>query len=190
MDTEVSQQVLRALREIVRAMDIHSRRRVQEHGLTRTQLAVLRALADLGEIPVGKLAEAVRLSPATLTGAVDRLEKRGVVQRVRSERDRRIVFVALLQPGRTMLEAAPPRLHKPFSSRFAELTDWEKVLILSSLQRVADMMQGKGVGGSILESSAGRNVARVAVDCMPGARAGLCLRNRKMNLEGQRHDSA
>lgn len=113
--------VLLSLRQIIRAVDLHSRRLVHDHGLTGPQLLLLRALERLGEVPVGELARDVSLSHATVTGVLDRLEKRGLVQRTRSEEDKRKVLVSTTESGLVLLADAPSLL--PFSEATKETVD-------------------------------------------------------------------
>jgi DNA-binding MarR family transcriptional regulator len=51
----------------------------------------------------GEIAEAARLSPASVTNMLDDLERDGIVTRVRSDADRRRVLVTLTDTGRTVL---------------------------------------------------------------------------------------
>ena len=70
METPLSMenQIVAAIRRIMRAVDLHSRRLAEEHGLTGPQLATLQAAASLGESSTGTLARAVHLSGPTVTG--------------------------------------------------------------------------------------------------------------------------
>jgi DNA-binding MarR family transcriptional regulator len=137
----IHDQVLIALRRIIRRVDMHSRSLAQKHGLTGPQLLLLRELSEKDERSVGSLAKTMSLSSATVSGIVDRLSRRGMVQRVRGGTDRRNVMVKLTDDGRTALEKAPPLLQEQFMSEFEGLRDWEQSQILSSLQRVASMME-------------------------------------------------
>lgn len=56
-----------------------------------------------GPLPISKLAARTPVSRAAMTGTVDRLEKRGLVQRRPNEFDRRGVVVALTQKGESLL---------------------------------------------------------------------------------------
>jgi predicted ArsR family transcriptional regulator len=95
----------------------------------------------------------VSLSHATVTGILDRLERRGVVQRHRSDSDRRQIVVRLTEQGHKALASAPPPLQESFLNNFRRLQDWEQTLVLSSLQRIASMMQvGEIDGGPVLVS--------------------------------------
>jgi len=137
----VSREVLVALRRIMRAIDLHSRHLMQKYGVSGPQLVILQELSHFGEVPIGTLAGAVSLSQATVTGIMDRLEKRGLVERRRDEDDKRRVLVAVTSDGKRLLLAAPPPLQESFVREFSRIADWEQSLILSSLQRVVSMME-------------------------------------------------
>ena len=65
-----------------------------------TDIQILGFLANEEPLPTGRLAEAAGLSPGAATTAVDRLEKAGYVQRLRTEDDRRRVMVQLTPRAR------------------------------------------------------------------------------------------
>ena len=138
---DVHEQVLMSLRQIIRAVDLHSRKLVHDHGLTGPQLLVLRTLDRMGVVPVGTLAKEIILSHATVTGVLDRLEKRVLVRRTRSDLDKRKVLVGVTEAGLVILESAPSLLQEDFVERLSKLKPWEQTLILSSVQRIASMMQ-------------------------------------------------
>ncbi len=140
--------VLIALRRIVRAIDLHSRTLMQRHGLTGPQLLVMRQLIDVPEQSVGVIADRISLSQATITGIVDRLEARRLIERRRDEADKRRVLVKLTDEGRRVADAAGPLLQEHFLERFAALADWEQSLILASLQRVVAMMEAQQIDAS------------------------------------------
>ncbi len=79
-------------------------------GLTARMHAVLGHLTASGPLTVGELAEHLRLSRAATTELVDRVEERGLVARIRDERDRRRVFVWVTDEGRTAAAAVRPRV--------------------------------------------------------------------------------
>jgi DNA-binding MarR family transcriptional regulator len=139
--SDFSREVLVALRRIMRAIDLHSRQLIGKYGISGPQLLILQELASLGEVPTGTLATAVSLSQATVTGIMDRLEKRGLVTRRRDHADKRRVLVTVTADGKRLLLAAPPPLQQSFVREFSRLKEWEQSLILSSLQRVVSMME-------------------------------------------------
>lgn len=138
-------EVLVALRRIMRAVDIRSRHLSRASGLTAPQWVLLRALAASGSMGIGNLAREIHLSQATTTDIVDRLEKRGLVSRARSTVDRRRVQVAILPEGIRLVDESPAPLQQDFVDRFQRLNDWEQTQILSSLQRLGEMMDAQRI---------------------------------------------
>ncbi len=138
----LSHAVLIALRRIVRAIDLHSKKLVQQHGVTGPQMLVLSLLDDAG-ISVGDIARAANLSQATVTDILDRLERRALVQRTRSAADKRRVLVSATPAARRILDASPSLLQDSFMQEFAKLPDWEQTNIVATLQRVAAMMNAQ-----------------------------------------------
>lgn len=147
-------QVLISLRQIIRAIDLHSKKIERLSGLTGPQLLVMQVIARQGPLTPGAVAKEVSLSQATVTTILDRLERKGYLQRERSSQDKRMVLVSLTANGQEVLSRAPALLQESFTQRFGELTDWEQNLILSSLQRVAMMMNADELDAApLLDSS-------------------------------------
>lgn len=147
----VTNEVMSALRRIIRAIDLHSRALVQRYGLTGPQLVVLKELLAAAPMPVNELANSVNLSQATVTGILDRLEKKSMIERLRSQADRRKVLVSPTSTAEEALAGAPPLLQEHFTATFGKLPDWEQHQILSSLQRIVALMEaGDVAAGPIL----------------------------------------
>jgi len=71
--------------------------------LSFAQYHLLFGLAERDELSTGELALAADLSPATVTQMLDSLAEMGLVERTRSERDRRVVTCTLTTRGRTLI---------------------------------------------------------------------------------------
>lgn len=147
------EQVIVALRRITRAIDLHSRLLLKRYGLTSPQLAALRVVARSQPVSVGGIARRIHLGQATLTGILGRLEKRGLVVRARADRDRRSVLVELTDAGRELVETAPPLLQERFHRGLSELPDWQRTMILATLQQVAAMMDAEQLDAAPLLAS-------------------------------------
>lgn len=142
---ETEDQIVASIRRIMHAVELHSRRLVEHVGLTGPQLAVLRKTAQLRRTPIGSLARAIHLSQPTVTGILDRLEKRGLIQRTRDEQDRRAVNISITAAGQELLDRAPSLLQDQFRKELEKLQDWERTLMLAILQRIAAMMEAEGL---------------------------------------------
>ncbi len=146
-------EVLLALRRITRAIDLHSRSLIQKHGLTGPQLVILHTLSTMGEVSISGLAKAISLGQATVTGILARLEKKGLISRRRSESDKRVVLVSTTRQCDKVLESAPPLLQESFLDQYTRLQDWERTLILSSLQRVVALMKASSLDATPILTS-------------------------------------
>ncbi|MFM4805113.1 MarR family winged helix-turn-helix transcriptional regulator [Aeromonas bivalvium] len=142
---EKHDEVLIALRQIIRAIDMHSKRLIKEAGLTAPQLLLLKGINELGQISMRQLANHTNMSQATATTIMDRLESRQLVERVRSQTDKRKVHATLTEQGRQLLSNAPTPLQDHFIQRFQALEGWEQTLLLSSLQRISHMMNASNI---------------------------------------------
>ncbi len=140
--------VLIALRRVIRATDLHSKRLSKIAGLTAPQLLILKTLHNKGNLPAGEIANQISLSQATVTIILDRLESRGLITRQRSTKDKRKVIASLTDDGREILANAPKPLQEHFVRQFSSLHDWEQTAIISSLQRVACMMDAENIDAS------------------------------------------
>lgn len=86
-----------AIRHYQRAVDAVDEATAGLLGVNRTDLRALDALAESGPQPAGRLAELINLSAAATTTALDRLERRGHIRRVRDTADRRRVLVEITE---------------------------------------------------------------------------------------------
>lgn len=136
-------EVLVYLRRIIHATDLQSRRIAKVCGMTIPQVMVLNSIDQLGDVTVKRISDEVSLSQATVTTILNRLEDRGLLERVRNADDKRIVNARLTAAGKAALAASPPLLHESFIQRFECLSKREKEKILSSLQSVAGMMDAE-----------------------------------------------
>jgi len=141
----LEEQVIAALRRIIRAIDIHSRVLLQRSGMTIPQVRALQTIQQFQPITVGALARAIHLGAATVTGILGRLEKRGLVSRARGDADRRSVVVQLTDEGAKVVAEAPSLLQDRFHRELAKLEQWEQTMILATLQRIASMMDATDI---------------------------------------------
>ena len=132
--------MLVSLRKITQAITLHSRDLSRRYGLTGPQLTILSEIANHQTLSVTELARYISLSQATVTDILNRLEKRGLIERTRDSADRRRVLIRITDQCREILSQAPPPLQETFVEGYGALSEWEQLMILSALKRVVDLM--------------------------------------------------
>lgn len=150
MSEPLTTETLKALRRILRASDLGTRKIAATTGLTPSQLLVLQEIAQRGETTPSMLSAALQFGQATITNIVDRLEAAGLVTRQRSSRDKRQIILQATEAGRDRLEKAPDMLQTQFSIGFAALPAWEQAMILASLERLAAIIGAETIDAAPL----------------------------------------
>ena len=149
---EKHEELFTSLRKVIRAIDLHSKHLSKTVGLTGPQLVILQQIGRQKGILARQVAKNVNLSPATVTSILDRLEARDLVHRIRSSEDKRRVGLFLTESGENLLIKAPQPLQDHFIEKFSALAEWEQSQLLSSVQRLANMMDAQDLDAApILE---------------------------------------
>jgi len=105
-----------------------------EFDLSPMALKLLYVLEPGTEAPMSVLAETLFCDASNVTGIVDRLEARGVIERRDNPRDRRVKLIALTDEGATMRERIRQRLHEP-PAQIAALSGEDKRALRDILRR-------------------------------------------------------
>lgn len=103
----VVDEVMQNLRRIVKALQEYSSSVEKQFGLTGPQLWALWELNRRGPMSLKALAERMHLDPSTVTGVVERLNKKGLLSREADSEDRRRVVLDLTAEGRATVKSAP-----------------------------------------------------------------------------------
>jgi MarR family transcriptional regulator, organic hydroperoxide resistance regulator len=100
-----------------------------QYGVTPTQLSVLKLLQEIGDLSLGTLSRQIRAHNSTVTGIVDRMEAAGLVERARSDEDRRVWIIRLTSQGKKVAERAKISPWEILRSALAALpaTDQERL---------------------------------------------------------------
>lgn len=142
-DGRLDLRILRALRRIIQAVDIHSRKLASQYNITAPQLVALLSIVDYGPLSLSDIGRDIHLSNSTIVGILDRLEGKGLVRRERSTQDRRLVLVSATPAGETLVESAPSPLQDVLAHALDELPELERTAIALSLERIVELMEAK-----------------------------------------------
>ena len=106
--------------------------------LSVAELRILRVLREQGSSPMNRFCAETMLSQPSITGLVDKLEERGLVERVRSREDRREVLIAITAKGNQTYSKGMD-LHRQFVEKaLSALEDDEAKSLVSLLKKLAD----------------------------------------------------
>lgn len=155
--TATDVRVLRAIRRIIRAVDMHSKTLQQDQDITAPQLVCLLTLVRLGPLTLKALSQAIDLSPSTTVGVVDRLAAKGLVERTRSATDRRQVLVSATTAGHRLARQSPSPLQDRLVSRLAALPVAEQQQLADALEHLVGLM-----GATAIDASAILDLAPIA----------------------------
>ena len=140
--------ILRALRRIIRAVDMHSRKLNNDFNITAPQMICLYSLTKGGKMTQSELSKQVSIGVSTINGVINRLEKKELVVRQRDTKDRRKVFVTVTETGRELTKSAPSLLQERFSNASRNLPELEQAAITLSLERVVELMEAEHLEAS------------------------------------------
>ncbi len=132
--------ILKSHRQIIRAIEIHSRKLEHDFQITGPQLGCLLVIREKGPIAVTRLAARVFLSPGTVVGIIDRLEEKNLVQRVRSKKDRRLVEIGITAEGEEVIARTPHPLQGALGTALRDIPDGERVDIAVALEKLVSLM--------------------------------------------------
>lgn len=118
-----------------------------EYGLTGPQLAVMKMLEPVGKLSLSELSDRIRARNSTVTGIIDRMEREGLVERRRSEEDRRVVHIVLTRQGRQLASEIPVEPVQIFRQVLSELSTRDasdlKRILTRLARRVRELVEAK-----------------------------------------------
>ena len=136
--------ILIKIRKIVRSIDIESKKIQKEHGVSIPQVLCLNFLHNSPNYQAtqGEIRRFLNLNPSTVSGIIDRLEKKGYLARLPKLGDKRVVNIALTSAGDKLLKTIPSLLHVQLSEKLKKLNDSEFIKVeegLNTLIRILDI---------------------------------------------------
>ena len=88
------------------SLQAHALKNIASLGLGLSDFGILEILLHKGCLPVNQIGEKIRLTSGSISVAIDRLERKGLVRRQNDPDDRRTRVVHLTAPGRKLIERA------------------------------------------------------------------------------------
>ena len=142
---QTSELVLINIRKIIRAVELHSRRIYADITLTGPQLIILKAVSKNHGITISELANCSSLSQPTVSALVKKLLEKNLLLKKADKVDKRKVLLHISAKGEKLLLKSPSLLQDEFVNELNSLPSWHRYMILSSLEKLADMMHAQTV---------------------------------------------
>jgi len=138
-------EIMQSLRQIFRAIQDYSQEVSKEFGITGPQLWALKIISTDGRLSLGELTKKMYLHPSTVSGVMDRLEKKGYVARDRGQKDRRVVTVHLTPKGKKLVKKAPNPIQGKMVYGLRKLERRKLNSIYESVQKLVRIMAVQNV---------------------------------------------
>lgn len=114
---------------------------VEENGFTPPQMHTLMWIGGEGPLTMGEIARRVGVTEKTVTGIVDRLETKGLVQRERDLNDRRVIRVYLTEDGVRTHEEMSSQVLARMTEFMSFLPDEDSSALVGIVQRLVTRLE-------------------------------------------------
>jgi len=135
------EEMLTLIKRIMALIKQSFERDLKKMDVTESQILVMRVLNHYGDMKVSDISRKLDLSNSTVSGIIDRLVEKKIVERRRSEKDRRIVMISLaeeyLQPVKRHLIAFAQKMRRVLSTTTEEDLDF----ILEGLEKLRTILE-------------------------------------------------
>lgn len=147
----VIQDLVWSIRRLVRAVYLDSQKISKRYGLTGPQSAVIRNLYNNGPMSSADLSRNLFVTPSNITGIIDRLEKKKLVERIKKKGDRRVSLITLTNTGNELSKTLPDPIMKKFIAELADLEPEHVQLLAMAMNQILNLIDTEEDEGEPLE---------------------------------------
>jgi DNA-binding MarR family transcriptional regulator len=139
---KIAQEIEEHVRAVTQILRRPLETRIAREGLTGPQLGVLRTLFHSDRLTLSELSQKVGLAHSTISGIVDRLEARGIVERVPHESDGRFTRIAISKQVLAYVrEKLPATTLHPMMKALSKARPDERDSVLIGLRTLRRLLQ-------------------------------------------------
>lgn len=138
---------VRLLAECMQSFERCSGEHVRQHGLTHPQFDIIATLGNTAGMSYKELGEKTLITKGTLTGVIERLEQKGLVERQRSDCDKRSFFVRLTADGEAMFHTVFPKVIGMGKQLFADYSEDDYAALEKNLARLKNAIMAGACHG-------------------------------------------
>ncbi|WP_435549199.1 MarR family winged helix-turn-helix transcriptional regulator [Desulfobacterium sp. N47] len=138
--TNSQKEIIHSIRRLMQGSELYAKEINKKYNTSAAQVNCLLALKEYGPLPPSQIAKIIMVNSSTVTGIIDRLEQKGLVERQRISQDRRIITVQLTESGKTLAENAPSPIQQKIIDGLKRLTPQEIEHIVNGLNMLTNML--------------------------------------------------
>lgn len=128
------------IRRLMQGSYLYNKELNKKYQVSAPQLSSLLALYENGPLPPSQIAKYIMVNSSTVTGIIDRLEQKELVQRSRISLDRRVITVTLTERGQELAKNAPPPIQEKIVDGLQKLLPDEIEQIVQALTKLTYML--------------------------------------------------
>ncbi|QIZ68572.1 MarR family winged helix-turn-helix transcriptional regulator [Geobacillus subterraneus] len=144
MPSAMNEKTVAELEKLLRYIAANLKQRGREiltnYPITPPQFVALQWLLEEGDLTVGELSNKMYLACSTTTDLIDRMERNGLVSRIRDEHDRRVVRIHLLEKGERIIEEVIEKRQRDLARVLENFSDEEIVFLERCLRKLHQEM--------------------------------------------------
>ena len=134
-------EIVQSFRKIFKAIQTYSEEVLKEFGVTGPQLWLLKTIQNESGIRVSELSQRMFLHISTVSSIINRLEEKGLLERRRTKKDRRVVLVHLTDEGKRLIKKAPEPAQGKLLHGLQKLSQEEVLALYDSLKKIVELME-------------------------------------------------
>ncbi len=138
--TKRTKEIVFSIRRLMQAGELYTKELNKNYNISAAQLNCILALYDNGPLSPSQIAKYIMVNSSTVTGIIDRLEKKDLAKRLRISSDRRIITIELTKAGKTLAENAPPPIQQKIIDGLKKLPKSEIDKIAFALTKLTSML--------------------------------------------------
>lgn len=135
---------VRLLAQCMQGFERHSNEHVRRFDLTPPQFDIIATLGNTAGMSCKELGDKTLITKGTLTGVLNRLEEKKLLERIRSNDDRRSIFVKLTAAGQQLFETVFPQVIAQGKLLFADYDERQFAELEEQLTRLKQRIDAQG----------------------------------------------
>jgi len=150
---EVISEIIDNIRRVFKAVHEQSKKAKRKTGITGPQLWAIKIISEVAPVKTSDLADRMYLHPATVTGIINRLEVIGLINRIRTNADRRVVRIELTVDGKKLVTKSPQVAQGLLVEGLEALTQKKLLEIAASLDTLVYILGAQELPAQLILSS-------------------------------------